>query len=32
MKRRALAKLEAAGLIAVKRSPRRAPIVTLLEP
>jgi DNA-binding MarR family transcriptional regulator len=31
MKRRALAKLEAAGLIAVKRSPRRAPIVTLLD-
>jgi len=32
MKRLALAKLEAAGFIVVQRSPRRAPIVTLLKP
>ena len=32
MKSRALAGLEASGFIAVRRSPRRAPIITLLKP
>jgi hypothetical protein len=32
MKRLALAKLEAAGFITIQQSPRRSPIVTLLEP